>query len=155
VKPTEGFAAAGTVSYRGLDLPAPVIPADRLRHRYGEGPFARLVMPPLPTTPGVYLWICDGDVVYVGSTETSLRDRLGSRGYATISAYNTLARQPGRTNGGQQTNCRVNALANAALITGRELSICTRTTLREEARAVEAAWMLTFGKPTWNLILGR
>src|SRR5205085_1353408 len=53
--------------------------------------------------------------------------------YATISTYNTLARQPGRRNGGQQTNCRVNALANEALAAGRTLAIWYRVTTAEQA----------------------
>ena len=57
-------------------------------------------------------------MVYVGQTRMPLRNRLGSNGYAAISSANTLAREAGRTNGGQQTNCRVNALANAAIAGG-------------------------------------
>jgi hypothetical protein len=64
-------------------------------------------MPRLPNEPGLYLWDVDGLIVYVGQTRTPLSTRLGPNGYATISMYNTLARQPGRTNGGQQTNCRI------------------------------------------------
>jgi hypothetical protein len=80
-------------------------------------------MPPFPNEPGLYLWEEDGEVVYVGQTRTPLGVRLGSQGYATISNYNTFARQPGRTNGGQQTNCRVNALANRSLTSGHTLTI--------------------------------
>jgi len=40
-----GFAKAGDVGHRNLNLPAPDIPDRRQRHRYGLGPFARLVMP--------------------------------------------------------------------------------------------------------------
>lgn len=123
---TERFVRAGEVIHRGLDLPAPVIPIGRRKHAYGLGPFARLVMPPLPDVSGVYLWELDGEVVYVGQTRTPLKQRLGPNGYSTISVYNTLARQPGRTNGGQQTNCRVNALANLALSAGRTLVIWYR-----------------------------
>src|ERR1700687_125085 len=103
-----GFVKAGAVGHQGLSLPAPEIPAGRLRHRYGLGPFARLVMPTLPDVPGVYLWQGEDDIVYVGQSRMPLRTRLGPMGYSTISAYNTLAREPGRRNGGQQTNCRVN-----------------------------------------------
>ncbi len=86
-------------------------PSGRQRHLYGVGPFARLVMPPLPMEPGLYAWQVGGLVAYLGQTRTPLRKRLGSNGYSTISNYNTLARERGRKNGGQQTNCRVNALA--------------------------------------------
>jgi len=58
--------------------------------------------------------------------------------------------EAGRRNGGQQTNCRVNALANAALASGRELRIWYRVTSAAAARTEEARWMKTFGLPIWN-----
>jgi hypothetical protein len=91
----------------------------------------------------------------VGQTRTPLSKRLGPNGYSTISAYNTFARQPGRTNGGQQTNCRINALANAALVAGSELAIWFRETSPEDAPGEEAAWMSQWGKPDWNRRLER
>jgi hypothetical protein len=153
--PTDGFVRAGIVSDRGLNiLPTPPA-AGRFRHRYGEGPFARLVMPPLPANPGLYLWELNGEVVYVGQTRKPLRARLGPNGYSSISLYNTYARQPGRTNGGQQTNCRVNALANAALASGGFLVIWYQVTAAEDAAIAEASWMQRFTKPIWNRRLER
>ena len=107
-------------------------------------------MPRLPNEPGLYAWRLDDRVVYLGQTRAPLAKRLGSNGYATISTYNTLTREPGRTNGGQQTNCRVNGLANAALAMGANLSIWYRLTAADEALAEEAHWMAAFGKPEWN-----
>ena len=107
-------------------------------------------MPKLPTEPGLYLWDLDGAIVYVGQTRMPLSARLGPNGYATISNYNTLARQPGHSNGGQQTNCRINALANAALASGRQLAIWYRSTTADGAAAEEKEWMRRFGKPEWN-----
>jgi hypothetical protein len=107
-------------------------------------------MPPLPDTPGLYLWECDGAVVYVGQTTMPLRARLGSQRYATISNYNTFAREPGRKNGGQQTNCRVNNLANQALAAGTELAIWYRLYERADVRVAEPKWMADFGVPSWN-----
>jgi hypothetical protein len=69
----------------------PPLPIGRQRHRFGEGPFARLVMPALPDKPGLYPWQQDEVVVYVGQTRTPLRKSLGPNGYATISGCNTLA----------------------------------------------------------------
>jgi hypothetical protein len=143
--PTDGFDCAGVVGYRELGLAAGPLPDGRRRHPYGDGPFARLVMPPLPNVPGLYLWQADREIVYVGQTKTPLKKRLGSNGYSTISAYNTFAREPGRRNGGQQTNCRVNALANAALVACRRLNIWVRAT--DQGLAEEAEWMATFGLP--------
>jgi hypothetical protein len=107
-------------------------------------------MPPLPDEPGVYLWQEDSEIVYVGQSRTPLKKRLGSMGYSTISAYNTLSRESGRRNGGQQTNCRVNALANESLSTGHTLTIWCRITGKPEAADLERAWMSRFGMPIWN-----
>ena len=147
---TEGFTRAGLVGYRRLNIWPPSLPADRERHRFGEGPFGVLVMPSLPDVPGVYLWQEDEIFVYVGQTRTSLRERLGSRGYATISNFNTYARVTGKRNGGQQTNCRVNALANRSLVDGRRVSIWYRVTSPSDAAPEEGSWMAAFGKPAWN-----
>jgi hypothetical protein len=146
----DGFTQAGMVQNRGLNLQPPSIPAGRRRHPFGEGAFARLVMPPLPDAPGLYLWQEDDEIVYVGQTRMPLRSRLGSNGYSTISGYNTLARTPGRSNGGQQTNCRVNALANASLAAGHILSIWYQVTTVADAKAEEGRWMAKNGLPRWN-----
>jgi hypothetical protein len=152
---TGGFVRAGQVQYRAINLPAPEIPLTRSRHPYGWGPFARLVMPPLPDEPGAYLWQEDSRIVYVGQTRTPLVKRLGPNGYSTISAYNTLAREAGRRNGGQQTNCRVNALANQALASGHSLTIWYRVANAADAARLEQTWMAKFGMPSWNRKLER
>jgi hypothetical protein len=107
-------------------------------------------MPELPNDPGLYLWDVDGTVMYVGQTRTSLSKRLGSNGYATITTYNTLARQPGKTNGGQQTNCLINALANAVLPAENRIAIWYRVTSAEDAGTEEVRWMSIFGVTEWN-----
>jgi hypothetical protein len=150
VLPTDGFVRAGPIGHAGLNLaPQPLRPG-RLRHQYGEGPFAKLRMPSLPSEPGLYLWEESGKILYVGQTRMPLSARLGPQGYSTISNYNTFARQPGRTDGGQQTNCRVNALVNLALAADRALVIWYRTTPPEHAKPEEAVWMQRFGMPPWN-----
>lgn len=150
-----GFTLAGEVRHRGLNLSPADPPLGRTRHSFGEGPFARL-MPKLPILSGLYAWQLDADrVVYLGQSRSPLAKRLCSNGYATISTYNTLARQPGRTNGGQQTYCRVNGLANLALTAGSLLTIWYRVTTVELALTEEARWMTIFGKPDWNRRLER
>ena len=150
VPKTDDFVCAGLVGNRGLNqIPSPP-PPGRLRHPYGAGPFAKLVMPNLPNEPGLYLWDVDGLIMYVGQTRTPISKRLGPNGYATISTYNTLARQPGKTNGGQQTNCRINALANVALASGQCIKIWHRVMESQLAASEEARWMATFGVPEWN-----
>lgn len=148
---SDGLTYAGPVTAIILDVPAKDLPAGRSRHGFGTGPFARLRMPPLPDTPGIYLWVSANGPLYVGQTTGTLRGRLGPNGYATISNYNTLAREPQRTNGGQQTNCRVNSLANSVLKAGAPLDIWYRSTSREEARLEESRFMRLNGLPPWNL----
>jgi hypothetical protein len=150
VSPTDGFTLAGRIEYERLNLCPPACRVGRSRHAYGFGPFAKLTMPVVPDRPGIYLWVVDGMAMYVGQTTGSLRKRVGSNGYATISAYNTLAREPGRKNGGQQTNCRINALANTVLAKGQEILLWYRETEVEAARSGESQWMTQFGVPPWN-----
>lgn len=147
---TQGFFRAGEVTATALNVYPNPLPIGRERHQYGDGPFARLKMPSLPNFPGVYLWDVDNEIVYVGQSRTPLSRRLGPNGYSSISNYNTFARQKGRTNGGQQTNCRINALANKALSSGQVIAIWYCITSAEEAASVEAQWMATFGMPRWN-----
>jgi hypothetical protein len=144
------LTCAGPIHAGELDLPAPPIPPDRQRHLYGRGPFARLKMPTLPGLPGLYVWSSTSVPLYVGQTTGSLRSRLGSNGYSTVSAYNTLARQPGRTNGGQQTNCRINGLANAVLAAGESLKLWYQTMPREHTHEAESRFMRDWGLPPWN-----
>lgn len=146
----DGLSPAGDITAVELNLPPREPAAGRERHQYGDGPFARLRMPPLPDAPGLYVWSCGDSPLYVGQTRNSLRTRLGSQGYATISLYNTYARQPGRTNGGQQTNCRVNALANALLSAGATIQLWIRTTPAADARAAESLFIAEHGLPPWN-----
>ena len=155
VSALEGFVSAGAVRHRGLNLVPAEPVAGRRRHAFGDGPFARLVMPPLPNECGLYAWVLDDVVVYLGQTRTPLANRLGSRGYSTISNYNTLAKQSGQRNGGQQTNCRINGLANVALAAGSSLVIWCRVTSPDEALTEEATWMTRHGKPPWNRRLER
>jgi hypothetical protein len=147
---TDGLTFAGTIVAAAIDQAPMPAPLGRTRHPYGHGPFAVLRMPMLPAQPGLYVWCSDGVPVYVGQTRAALRSRLGSNGYSRVSSYNTFARQPGRTNGGQQTNCRVNALANIALRDGHELTLWYRVTSALKARIAEADWMSRNGLPPWN-----
>ncbi|MCP4087105.1 MAG: hypothetical protein GY745_18970 [Actinomycetia bacterium] len=107
-------------------------------------------MPPLPSSPGLYIWAIDGAVAYVGQTQRSLAERLGPAGYSHITRANVQAAQPGRTNGGQQTNCRINALANATLVEGRTVEIWVRELPAEDAKRGEANWFRSHGRPPWN-----
>jgi hypothetical protein len=147
---SDGLTLAGVIVPLSLDKYPVESTAGRLRHVYGDGPFAVLRMPALPASPGLYLWCLSGAPVYVGQTRGTLRSRLGPNGYSRISTYNTFAREPGRTNGGQQTNCRINGMANAELRAGQELTLWYRVTAATEALEAEAEWMRRNGLPPWN-----
>lgn len=82
---TDGLCIAGNVEARTLGQVPDQPPLGRDRHAYGHGPFAVLRMPPLPASPGIYVWCSSGDPVYVGQTRGTLRSRLGPNGYSRIS----------------------------------------------------------------------
>ena len=145
-----GLTCAGEVSASGLDIAAPSVPPGRVWHRYGRGPFADLEMPWLPQEPGIYVWAVDGEPVYVGKTAGALARRLGPTGYARIHRANTLAAEAGRRNGGQQTNCRINALANVALVSGQAITLWYAVCDRELVTGPEQGWMTSHGVPPWN-----
>jgi hypothetical protein len=147
-----GLVCAGPVLARENGIESPQPEPGRERHRYGGGPFAALEMPSVPDSPGIYVWSVKGVPVYVGKASNSLHTRLGANGYARISRYNTYAPQPGRKNGGQQTNCRINALAGAALGSGEPIELWYRTLPTSvEASEAESGWVRNYGVPAWSL----
>ena len=69
-------------------------------HRYGSGTFCRFSID-AGKWPGVYLWIVDGEILYIG--ETSNLVRRFNTGYGAIAGINCFE-------GGQTTNCKMNKL---------------------------------------------
>jgi hypothetical protein len=67
-------------------------------HRYGEGSFCKFKIK-AENVPGVYLWVVDDEIIYIGET-ADLRNRFNT-GYGIISARNCFE-------GGQTTNCKMN-----------------------------------------------
>lgn len=55
MKPTDGFIRAGEINYAELNLAPGALPPERTRHEYGHIPFAKVIMPTLLQSPGVYL----------------------------------------------------------------------------------------------------
>ncbi len=67
-------------------------------HNYGSGTFCRFRIDAGPW-PGVYLWVVDDEIIYIGETV-----KLGQRfntGYGEIAGVNCYE-------GGQKTNCKMN-----------------------------------------------
>ncbi|SEA88848.1 hypothetical protein SAMN02910384_02641 [Pseudobutyrivibrio sp. ACV-2] len=67
-------------------------------HAYGSGSFCKFKID-AGEWPGVYLWILDDEIIYIGETD-NLKRRFNT-GYGTISARNCFE-------GGQTTNCKMN-----------------------------------------------
>jgi hypothetical protein len=107
------FTLASSVRVATSDDGQPVLqqPAARFSnprglrlHRYGQGPFGQLLLDPLPREPGVYAVVdALGEIRYIGRARDSIAKRWGPAGYRTIHPRNCFE-------GGQQTNCRINAL---------------------------------------------
>lgn len=67
---------------------------------YGKGAFCRFAIS-AEDLPGVYLWVVDGEIIYIGET-VGLRRRFNA-GYGNISPRNCYV-------GGQNTNCKMNKM---------------------------------------------
>ena len=87
--------------------PVEFMPQDRYVNRRnlalnpnGAGPFCQIVLPKLPSSPGVYAIVLAPDVIYVGEC-ADFSERFGSSGYAAIHPRNCFV-------GGQSTNCKIN-----------------------------------------------
>ena len=117
----------------------------RARHVYGHGPFAKLRCLRFP----INLACTSGTKTVPSSTSAKPRShlRVDSVRMAIQRSRTTTPlplRQQGRRNGGQQTNCRINALANLSLDQGHVLTIWYRIDLcaiRHELRRC-AGWAL-------------
>lgn len=117
-------------------------PRDLPLNAYGEGPFVRLVVPPLPDAPGVYaLSEEQGGVLYIGRARDSLRRRWGRQGYSVIDPRNCFV-------GGQSTNCRLNSLIAARLGNGDVLQLWKHEI--EDPVMLEQELVANIGPP-WNI----
>ncbi len=67
---------------------------------HGKGAFCRFSIN-AGDWPGVYLWVIDGQIIYIGET-INLQQRF-NKGYGTISPRNCYI-------GGQNTNCKMNKI---------------------------------------------
>ena len=113
-------------------------------HAHGRGTFVRLRTEHLPPEPGVYAVVGnDGDVLYVGRARDSIRRQWSPQGYAVIHARNCFQ-------GGQSTNCRVNALIADQLSRGRTLALWTLAT--PDPTPIETSIIRRL-RPPWNLKL--
>lgn len=95
--------------------------------QYGTGDFCRFSITAAPV-PGVYLWVVDGKIVYIGEA-ANLRQRFNS-GYGNISPRNCYV-------GGQNTNCRMNKILLNLCEEGKQVLLYFFRTERYKAVELE------------------
>ena len=87
---------------------------DRKRlNQYGAGAFCRFSIN-ADDVPGVYLWVADGEITYIG--ETSGLARRFNTGYGVIEPVNCYV-------GGQSTNCKMNKVVLEQARTGKYVKL--------------------------------
>lgn len=107
---------------------------------HGDGPFCCFSIPGLRDERAVYAVTIDEQLVYVGISTASLRQRWGSGGYARIQPKNCYV-------GGQPTNCKVNHRILGAAREGRAIHLWTQP--NEDPGPVEKALIAKL-RPPWN-----
>jgi hypothetical protein len=81
--------------------------------RFGGGAFCKFSIQ-AEDWPGVYLWVVDGEIIYIGET-VGLRRRFNT-GYGNISPRNCYV-------GGQNTNCKMNKIVLDLYEQGKVISL--------------------------------
>ncbi len=109
-------------------------------HRYGSGRFCKFTAGTTVGAPGVYAVTSEQRLKYIGKCK-SLKARFGSGGYANISPRNCFK-------GGQETNCRINALILAEAIGGKRIFLWFRKV--PEPSVLEER-LINDLDPPWNL----
>ena len=94
-------------------------------HQYGKESFCKF-SPKLKPIKGVYLWVVNNEVIYIGETD-NLEKRF-RQGYGNVSPRNCFK-------GGQSTNCKMNKVALQLFLQGKEIEIYFYET--EEYKNVE------------------
>ena len=79
----------------------------------GKGAFCRFEID-AEDVPGVYLWIVDDEIIYIGETK-NLRKRFNT-GYGNISPRNCYL-------GGQSTNCKMNKVVLEYFEAGKQIKL--------------------------------
>ena len=87
---------------------------DRKRlNQYGAGAFCRFSIN-AEDVPGVYIWVVDGGIIYIGET-IKLRQRFNT-GYGNIQPVNCYL-------GGQTTNCKMNKVVRTLYQRGKRVQL--------------------------------
>lgn len=80
---------------------------------HGKGPFCRFSIK-AGEWPGVYLWVVDNNIIYIGETD-GLQRRFNA-GYGRIAPRNCYL-------GGQSTNCKMNKVVLSLYVQGKTVSL--------------------------------
>ena len=127
-----------------LDLPHP--------DPYGMGPFCRLrVLTTAPQEPGVYAWVVDRMVCYVGMAVQGYGLIQKVKGQNLGRAYDDYTYcPPSKALKPSQTRARVNGLLNAALVAGHDVEWWWLVAARpgEVEELLIQRW-----NPPWNIAL--
>lgn len=112
-------------------------------HAYGQGPFCRFRIARKRHEAGLYVLTLDDAPVYAGEC-TDVGKRWGPNGYGGISPRNCF-------DGGQPTNCRVNAAILAEAQRGGRLDLwfSALSGSRDDRRAAETR-LIHCLSPPWN-----
>lgn len=116
------------------------------------GPFCRLtVVTSAPQEPGVYAWVTDGEVRYVGKAVKGSGLLQKVRGQRLGRAFDDYTYcPPSKALKKSQTRARVNGLLNAAIVAGQTVEwwwLCTNDADVTEAQLIRR-WA-----PDWNIAL--
>ena len=85
-------------------------------HRFGHGLFCGFDIPPgIPDRKGLYVFVINGEVLYLGRCLTTFKKRL--KEYGHISPSNCAEKN------GQLTNCHVNIELNNAFKSGARVEV--------------------------------
>lgn len=138
-----GFTPS-SVSAVTLNLPHP--------DPFGIGPFCRLrVQTTAPRKPGVYAWVVDGRVCYVGKAVKGFGLIQKVKGQSLGRAYDDYTYcPPSKALASSQTRARVNGLLNASLVAGNFVEwwwlVAARPDEMEDT-------LIQRWNPPWNIVL--
>ena len=117
--------------------------AEAKLHAYGGGPFCRFNIARKRRDPGLYVLTLNGASVYAGES-VDVGKRWGPNGYGGISPRNCFQ-------GGQPTNCRLNAAILSEALQGHilELWFTAFDGGRDERLSLETSLIRAL-RPGWN-----
>lgn len=101
---------------------------------HGKGPFCRFSIK-AGEWPGVYLWVVDNNIIYIGETD-GLQRRFNA-GYGRIAPRNCYL-------GGQSTNCKMNKVVLSFYVQGKTVSL-NGLALRNYAAGTDTSRVMTDG----------